>query len=142
MTAGLASHILDTVSQHKFGSDQNISEKEKILLGLFFIALSLRYVKHSTLMYARWIQKYPLTTLFQLVDNKVAPAAETEQGRVRVHPDPVRVLAAVCGYQQAGADGALHHPHGAHHQPPAQHAGGHPGRASNDGSFSRRRLPT
>ena len=46
MTAGLASHILDTVSQHKFGSDQNISEKEKILLGLFFIALSLRYVKH------------------------------------------------------------------------------------------------
>ena len=47
MTAGLASHILDTVSQHKFGSDQNISEKEKILLGLFFIALSLRYVKHS-----------------------------------------------------------------------------------------------
>ena len=51
MTAGLASHILDTVSQHKFGSDQNISEKEKILLGLFFIALSLRYVKHSTLQY-------------------------------------------------------------------------------------------
>ena len=49
LTAGLASHIVDTVSQHKFGSDQNISEKEKILLGLFFIALSLRYVKHSTI---------------------------------------------------------------------------------------------
>ena len=49
LTAGLASNILDTVTQHKFGSDQNISEKEKILLGLFFIALSLRYVKHSTL---------------------------------------------------------------------------------------------
>ena len=49
MTAGLASHILDTVSLRKFGSDQNISEKEKILLGLFFIALSLRYVKSSTL---------------------------------------------------------------------------------------------
>ena len=45
MTADLSSHIVDTVSQHKFGSDQNISEKEKILLGLFFIALSLRYVK-------------------------------------------------------------------------------------------------
>ena len=58
--------------------------------------------------------------LFQLVDNKVPPAAEAEQGRVRVHADPVRVLAAVCGDQQAGADGALHHPHCPHHQPPAQ----------------------